>query len=47
MEDKNTKPNGAKLKEQLHTAFLIVAIASFALGIAVNFYTLKRLKSGK
>jgi hypothetical protein len=26
---------------------LIVAIASFALGIAVNYYTLKRLNGGK
>lgn len=47
MEDKNTTPNGAKFKEQLHTAFLIIAIASFALGIAVNYYTLKRLNAGK
>jgi hypothetical protein len=47
MEENNTKPNGAKFKEQLHTTFLIVAITSFVLGIAVNFYTLKRLKTGK
>jgi hypothetical protein len=47
MEDKNTTPNGAKFKEQLHTTFLIVAIASFALGIAVNYYTLKRLNGAK
>lgn len=47
MEDKNSNSNGAKFKEQLHTTFLIVAIASFALGIAVNYYTLKRLNAAK
>jgi len=47
MEEKNTTTNGAKFKESLHTTFLIVAIASFALGIAVNYYTLKRLNAGK
>jgi len=46
MEEKNTTPNG-KFKDNLHTAFLIVAITSFALGIAVNYYTLKRLNGGK
>jgi len=31
------------LKEKLHTAFLIIAITSFSLGIAINVITLKKL----
>ena len=34
-------------KENLHITFLSVAIISFAIGIAVNFYTLRRLNGGK
>jgi hypothetical protein len=36
----------ARMKENLQTAFIIVALVSFSLTIAVNFYTLRRL-SGK
>jgi hypothetical protein len=34
-------------KENLHITFLSVAIISFAIGIAVNFYTLRKLNGGK
>ena len=34
-------------KENLHITFVSVAIISFAIGIAVNFYTLRRLNGGK
>ena len=37
----------ANFKENLHITFLSVAIISFAIGIAVNFYTLKKLNAGK
>jgi len=34
-------------KENLHITFLSVAIKTFAIGIAVNFYTLRKLNGGK
>jgi len=37
----------AKLKEQLQTTFVVVAIVSFSLTILVNYYTLRRLQSLK
>jgi hypothetical protein len=36
----------AQMRENLQTAFIIVALVSFSLTIAVNYYTLRRL-SGK
>lgn len=37
----------AKIKEKLQTTFVIIAIVSFSLTILVNYYTLRRLKTGK
>jgi hypothetical protein len=34
----------ARMRENLQTAFVIVALVSFSLTIMVNFYTLQRLK---
>jgi hypothetical protein len=45
----NNGANGekrARIRENLQTAFIIVALVSFTLTIAVNYYTLRRL-SGK
>lgn len=42
----NGDKNG-KIKEQLQTTFVIIAIVSFSLTILVNYYTLRRLKTGK
>lgn len=42
----NGDKNG-KIKEQLQTTFVIIAIVSFTLTILVNYYTLRRLKAGK
>jgi hypothetical protein len=42
-----TNGNGdkkAKMKENLQTAFVVVALVSFSLTILVNFYTLRRLQ---
>lgn len=50
MVTNNTNGNGdknGKIKEQLQTTFVIIAIVSFTLTILVNYYTLRRLKSGK
>lgn len=45
--EKEAQERKAKFKENLHITFLSVAIVSFAIGIAVNFYTLRRLNAGK
>lgn len=50
MVGNNTNGNGdknGKIKEQLQTTFVIIAIVSFSLTIIVNFYTLRRLQAGK
>jgi hypothetical protein len=46
-ETKSPEEKKASFKENLHITFLSVAIVSFAIGIAVNYYTLKRLNAGK
>jgi len=46
-EEAEAKEKKDRFKENLHITFLSVAIVSFAIGIAVNYYTLKRLNAGK
>jgi hypothetical protein len=46
-EEAEAKEKKNRFKENLHITFLSVAIVSFAIGIAVNYYTLKRLNAGK
>jgi len=46
-EEAEAKEKKDRFKENLHITFLSVAIISFAIGIAVNYYTLKRLNAGK
>jgi hypothetical protein len=36
----------SQLHKHLSTIFVVVGIMSFSLGIIVNWYTIKRLKSG-
>jgi hypothetical protein len=47
MTEQEKDDKKAKFKENLHITFLSVAIISFAIGIAVNFYTLRKLNAGK
>ena len=47
MTEQEKDEKKANFKENLHITFLSVAIISFAIGIAVNFYTLKKLNGGK
>lgn len=47
VEEAEAKEKKNRFKENLHITFLSVAIISFAIGIAVNYYTLKRLNAGK
>lgn len=47
MSEQEKDEKKANFKENLHITFLSVAIISFAIGIAVNFYTLKKLNAGK
>jgi len=47
MTEQEKDDKKANFKENLHITFLSVAIISFAIGIAVNFYTLRKLNSGK
>lgn len=47
VEEAEAKEKKNRFKENLHITFLSVAIVSFAIGIAVNYYTLKRLNAGK
>lgn len=47
MTEQEKDEKKANFKENLHITFLSVAIISFAIGIAVNFYTLRKLNAGK
>jgi len=47
MTEQEKEDKKANFKENLHITFLSVAIISFAIGIAVNFYTLRKLNAGK
>ena len=47
MTEQEKDEKKANFKENLHITFLSVAIISFAIGIAVNFSTLRKLNAGK
>jgi hypothetical protein len=47
MTEQEKEDKKSNFKENLHITFLSVAIISFAIGIAVNFYTLRKLNAGK
>lgn len=45
-DDKKEEKN-AKTHQHLSTIFVVVGIISFTLGAIVNWYTIKRISSGK